>query len=321
MIFVDGMKDRFEAVGFGALNWDDNRKVARMLPPGGETSGKVLQGTPGGNSANTVAGLSRLGIRTAYIGAVGTDAAGKTLVKNLEHENVEPLVLTKEGSSGNCLILSDDSGERSIYVFPEVNDTIQISDISPETVGRIEEAEYFHTGNFACLNSFDSLETQLALAQKARNFSFAPGNLYANSGGIVRKNKNAVLEKLFRKTDVLFLNRDECRMFTGEDYADGAKSLIKNYGIGIVALTLGARGCLVQTKNDSFEVSSFKPMQIKDTTGAGDAFAAGFLFGMIKGKNPETCGKTGNFVASKCLEGIGARAGLPYLKDLPKELV
>lgn len=315
------MKNKFEVVGFGALNWDDNRKVARILLPGGETSGKVLQGTPGGNSANTIVGLSRMGVKTAYIGAVGNDAAGKNLVKNLEHEKVDPFVLVKEGSSGNCLILSDDSGERSIYVFPEVNDTISIRNIPPETIETIESAEYFHSGNFACMNSFDSLETQLVLAQKAGSFSFAPGNLYANPEGIVRKNKNAVVEKLLCKTDVLFLSKDECRMLSGEDYANGAKSLIKNYGINIVVLTLGARGCLVQTKNNSVEVQAFSTNQIKDTTGAGDAFAVGFLFGLIKGKNPETCGKIGNFVASKSLEGVGARSGLPYLKDLPKEFV
>ncbi len=308
---------RFQVVGFGALNWDDNRKVNEILLPGMEDSGIILHGSPGGSAANTVAGLSRLGVKTAFLGAVGKDEYGKRLIDDLKSEKIKPLVLTKNGSSGVCLIISNNMGERSIYVFPEVNDSISFGDVFPYT-GAVEEAEYFHTATFACVNSFKSLETQLKLACKSRNLVFSPGNIYSNPEGMVRKKKDKVIQKLLGRTNVLFLNDDESRMLTGEnDYAVASKILIEEYGMNIVALTLGNKGCYIRTRAKGIKVSSFKPRRIADTTGAGDAFAAGFLFGLVNGKKSETCGKIGNYLACRCIEEAGARKGLPFLKELP----
>ncbi len=309
---------KFEVVGFGALNWDDNRRVRKIILAGRETSGYVLRASPGGSAANTIVGLSRLGARAAFVGAVGSDEIGRNVLKNLKQEKVKPLVLVKKGFSGNSLVFSDDNGERTIYVFPGVNDCTRASDIPPNAVQAIEESEYFHSSTFACLNSFDSLKTQLALAKKSNMFSFAPGNLYTNPEGIARKTNNSIIQKLLGMTDILFSNREECRMLTGkDDYVKASKNLIKSYGIGTVALTLGKKGCYIRTKNDAVTVPSFKPRRIADTTGAGDAFAAGFLFGLVNRKNPETSGKIGNYVAAKCIEETGARKGLPFLKEMP----
>ena len=307
------MAEKYDVVGFGALNWDDNRQVSEILLPGRETSGNVLDGSPGGSAANTIAGLSRLGINTAFVGAVGNDGIGAELIRDLEDEGVKPLVNVNYGHSGNCLILIDSEGERSIYVFPEVNDTISIDEVSAETLDIIRNAEYFFSSSFACQDHYDSLMTQLELARTAKKFCFSPGNLYTNPENRIRIEQGSILEGLMYEANVLFLNEDEIKMLTGESYIPASKTLMDHYGnMDIIAVTLGERGCLVKTRDDEIEIAPEIPKSVQDTTGVGDAFAAGFVYGLLKGEKPETCGIYGNQVAGRCIEKTGAREGLPY---------
>jgi ribokinase len=87
--------------------------------------------------------------------------------------------------------------------------------------------------------------------------------------------------------------------------------------VKVVAVKLGSRGCYVTDGRQSHSVEAFK-VNVVDTTGAGDAFCAGFLYGLLKHKSLEECGRIGNFVASRCTTKMGARVGLPTLKDLTK---
>jgi ribokinase len=87
--------------------------------------------------------------------------------------------------------------------------------------------------------------------------------------------------------------------------------------VKVVAVRLGSKGCYVTDGKQGHHVEAFK-VNVVDTTGAGDAFCAGFLYGLIKHKNLDECGRIGNFVASRCTTKIGARAGLPTLEGLAK---
>jgi ribokinase len=86
-------------------------------------------------------------------------------------------------------------------------------------------------------------------------------------------------------------------------------------GVKVVAVKLGERGCFVTDGEEQHAIEAFKTSTI-DTTGAGDAFCAGFLYGLLNSKSLLECGRIGNFVASRKVAKIGARAGLPYKKDL-----
>jgi len=105
-------------------------------------------------------------------------------------------------------------------------------------------------------------------------------------------------------------------MLTKKDYRNGSKTLL-GMGVEVMAVKLGSRGCYVTDGKESYLVPAFtkKP---KDTTGAGDAFCAGFIYGLLNQKDLYTCGKLGNLVASRCIRKYGARAGLPSKSDLPK---
>jgi ribokinase len=97
-------------------------------------------------------------------------------------------------------------------------------------------------------------------------------------------------------------------------YKKGAEFLLDN-GINVVAVKLGSEGCYVADANENHLIEPFKTKAV-DTTGAGDAFCAGFLFGLISKRSLFDCGRIGNFVASRCIMKMGARVGLPKLMDL-----
>jgi ribokinase len=109
-------------------------------------------------------------------------------------------------------------------------------------------------------------------------------------------------------------SENELKMLTGKHLKEGAATILK-HGVVIVAVKLGQKGCYVTDGKEShfIEPSDATPV---DKTGAGDAFCAGFLYGLVKGKDLYECGRIGNFVASRCIEKIGARAGLPRASDL-----
>lgn len=307
------MDEKYDVVGYGALNWDDIRQVDEIVLPGGETSGTIQPGDSGGSAANTVAGLSRLGLKnTAFIGAVGNDDMARYLVNDLEKENMTPLVLEKDDKSGTCLVLVDPKGERAIYVFPEVNDQISFNDINKEKKETIKSADYLYTATFACKKSYESLETQFELAKMAERHAFSPGTLYTE--GRILQEKREIIDGLLDNTEILFLNNKEIKNLTGlGTFKIAASQLIENYSnLDIVAVTLGENGCFLNTKNEGILVPAYETKNIGlDTTGAGDSFAAGVLYGIINGKPLETCGQIGNYVASQVIQHTGARKGLP----------
>jgi ribokinase len=138
--------------------------------------------------------------------------------------------------------------------------------------------------------------------------SFDPGALYARLGF-------ARLEPIIGRVFVIMPNFRELKFLTGKtDYRVGAEFLLEK-GVKMVAVKLGSKGCYVTDGKESHLIESFK-VKVVDTTGAGDAFCAGFLYGLAKDKNLHDCGRIGNFVASRCIMEMGARAGLPRSRDL-----
>jgi ribokinase len=110
-------------------------------------------------------------------------------------------------------------------------------------------------------------------------------------------------------------NAIELRLLTGEiDYCKGADFMVGR-GVKIVVVKLGGDGCYVTDGRERHSIEPFK-VKVVDTTGAGDAFCAGFLYGLVNSKSLFECGRLGNFVASRCVMKMGARAGLPFAEDL-----
>jgi ribokinase len=300
---------RFDVVGFGALNVDKLFKVNRIAAKEEESFITDFAETCGGSAANTVISLARLGCKVGFIGKVASDREGKTLLAEFRREGVdtEGVAVTKRGRSGTVMGFVDENGERALYIDPGVNDQVEFSEKSKTYAS---QTMFLHLTSFVGEKSFQTQRRILETIPKDVMVSFDPGALYA-------RKRLAATGSIVERTFVLMPNAGELELLTGmADYTKGAEAMLRK-GVKVVAVKLGSRGCYVTDGRRSHNVEAFK-VNVVDTTGAGDAFCAGFLYGLIKHKSLEECGRIGNFVASRCITRMGARLGLPTLEDLAK---
>jgi len=294
-----------DIIGFGALNVDKLYKVNMIAKEEEESFVIDFKEASGGSAANTIVGLARLGLKTGYIGKVAEDREGELLLKDFRKENVDTggIIISKRGRSGVVMGYIDRKGERALYVDPGVNDWLEFKEINLEYAGR---AEFLHLTSFVGKKPFEAQKKLVKTLSEAK-ISFDPGVLYA------RKSLTS-LEPIVKRSFVMLPNENEIRLLTGKDYERASKTLIKE-GVSVVAVKLGERGCYVTDGKERHFVEPYEK-ELVDTTGAGDAFCAGFLYGLIKGRDLYECGRLGNFVAARCISKMGARTGLPTIHDL-----
>lgn len=323
----------FDVVGFGALNYD-RLYIVREIPKGGdEIVIKSIREDPGGSAANTIVGLARLGLKTGFIGIVGFDTIGRLIIEAFEKENVDTrgISVTSGGRTGLVIGFVDRKGERALTVEPGINNDLKLTDIN---IGYAKRAKLMHLSSFV---SSGQLKEQVFLVEEsAKNnkdikFSFSPGMIY------VRKGIDKLLP-ILRHCNVTFLHEKEMKLLTGLEYKKGCDALIRK-GVEIVVVTLGVKGCYITDGNKSEFIASQRPEvalnssrkvgpkghrpvrpKVVDTTGAGDAFAAGFLYGFLTKQSLQKCGALGNWMASECVTKYGARRGLIYSLNKFKEL-
>src|SRR3972149_1265967 len=301
------MSKAFDVVGFGGLNVDKLFKVNKICGPDGEGFITDSEEVAGGSAANTVVGLARLGCKVGFIGKVASDREGDMLVEGFRREGVDTdgIIHAKNGRSGVVMGFLDEKGERALYVDPGVNDTIELNEINKENAS---QAKFLHLTSFIGEKSLQTQKRLVETLPESVKLSVDPGELYARRG-------LKALEPIIERAYVLMPNGAELELLTNlSDYNEASNFLLKR-GVKIVAVKMREKGCYVTDGKESHLIEAFKT-QVVDTTGAGDAFDAGFLYGLIVGKSLRECGRLGNFVASKCIMKMGARAGLPSLREL-----
>jgi len=307
-----------EVVGLGALNIDHLCKVERTLDDGEAVAIKATS-LPGGSAANTVYALAKLGVSAGFLGVVGDDEDGKLLKDDFERVGVDvSQIKVKAGAkSGSVLCLSDNFGKRSLYVIPGANSLLEMNDLD---LDYINGALILHLASFADDKQFKILIKLMDKLEPKVKLSFSPGALYTAK-------ELKALAPILKRTYILFLNQSELKELTGKEIKAGAESLLIA-GSKIVVVTLGkgekldkgqktAIGYIKDAKAE-YIVEAPNHDKAVDTTGAGDGFAAGFLYGLLKDKGLEECGRLGDIVARFCISKTGARTGLPNPSQLKK---
>ncbi len=298
---------RFDVVGFGALNVDTLLKVDRIA--GAEEESFIHDYTQacGGSAANTVVGLARLGCKVGFIGKVADDYEGKLQIDCFRTEGVDTdgIIHSPKGKSGVCLGFVDKKGARALYINSGVNDTIEFRELNPAYV---TQTQFLHLSSFVGEKSFRTQKKLLSFLPDSVKVSFDPGSLYAQKGF-------SAIEPIIQNSTVMMPNAMELQLLTGEREIPKGAAILIQQGVQIVAVKLGAKGCYVTNGKEKRTIPPYKVKTV-DTTGAGDAFNAGFLYGLLHEKPLAECGRLGNFVASRCAMKMGARDGLPYEKDL-----
>jgi ribokinase len=307
-----------EAIGFGAMNIDRLYRVQRVLVDG---EAPIMQQTlaPGGSAANTIYGLAKLGIKTGFIGAIGDDDEGKLLLDDFQGMGVDTsqIKIKSAAATGSVLCLTDRRGRRALYVSPGANGLLTWQDIDFQY---LNQARMIHLSSFVADEQFHLQHRVLSAVSPSVKVSLAPGALYAGKGW-------DALAPWLKRAYILFVNQREMRALTGEEFEAGARRCLEQ-GCGIVVVTLGKgidRGkpiaCYINDGAREYYIEAQRGERgaVIDTTGAGDAFATGFLYGLLKGEELQNCGLLGQVVARLAILKMGARAGLPSLSQLAQK--
>lgn len=281
-------------LGFSSLDYVGIVPHLPGLDEGMAMSDLAVQG--GGPVAQALVALARLGAETGYIGRMGDDHAGRAMRQSLEEEGVNLAELqTQPGaSSAQCVILVDQrTGKRSICAYPGTAGDIAAGAMS---------LDYACSGRFLHLDGF-SLEAAVAAAEAARR---AGVRVCLDAGGSLER-----LRPLIELTDVLIANEPFALEAGGGDARLGTARL-REFGPRIVVATLGAAGSYTFTDDEAFLIPGF-PVDVVDTTGAGDVFHGAYLFGLLQGwPLRDAAAFAAAAAALKCTK-LGGRAGIPRL--------
>jgi ribokinase len=297
----------FDVVGFGALNVDKLYRVNRIACAEEESFIQNMTETCGGSAANTIVGLARLGCTVGFVGKISADREGELQLAEFKKENVDinGIVKAKQGCSGLVTGFVDKQGQRALYINSGINDTLLLGDVN---LSYISQTKFLHLTSFVGEKSYLTQKSLIKKIPQSVKVSFDPGAIYARKG-------LAELEPIIKRCYVIMPNRGELQLMVGfADYVKGADSLIER-GVKVVAVKLGEEGSYVTNGRERHHIEAFKTKTL-DTTGAGDAFCAGFLYGLLRNRGLRECGLIGNFVASRKITKAGARAGLPRAADL-----
>lgn len=293
----------FDAAGFG-VNAVDHLMVVPEYPDS-DTNTRLIeykQGA-GGQTASAIAALQRLGMRTAYAGRFGTDVEGRFGLQSLRDEGVDvefAEVIEGARTQIGYIIIEAKRGERTV-IWDRDERLAYDADTAPvEWAGK---ARVLH------LDSHDPL----ACARMARAARAAGTIVSADIDNIYEG-----LPELLPLIDVLISSKEFPRLLTGMEDEHAALAEIKaRYGCALVGLTKGGRGATVLCEGEFLETPAFQvPGGCVDTTGAGDAFHAGFLYGLLQGEEIESSLKLGCAVAALGCRALGARTGLPTREEL-----
>ena len=257
----------------------------------------------GGEVATTVVGLTRLGIKTAYVGRFGDDEAGNYGLQTLIDEGVNTDFAERIAGARTqiaFIIIDERNGERTVIWKRDMQ------------------------------LSFDETEVSAKIATLGKILHFTPHDTQAciKLAGIARENGTIVsididnifegVEELFPQVDIFISSAEFAENFVGiADKRQALKELKSRYGFKIAGMTLGENGSLMLCGNEFIKTKGFQvPNGCKDTTGAGDSFRTGFLYGLLKGENVETSAKMANAVSALKCRKIGARTALPNASEL-----
>ncbi len=263
----------------------------------------------GGSAANTIHGLARLGMETAFIGTVGNDEIGMFFQEDLKKSGILPLLFKSDSPSGvaNAMITKD--GERTFGTF--LGAAIELSgDMLKREL--FEGYDMLHIEGYLVQNH-DLLKTALKLAKSAG----LKVSLDLASFNVVEDNLDFLKEMVKNYVDIVFANEEEAKAFTGMSPKNALNEIARISDISVVKI--GSKGSMIKQGDTIVNIEPIKA-RLVDTTGAGDIYASGFLWGYLNGLGFEKAGYAGSLLASSVIEVIGAKFNENKWKDIKKRL-
>lgn len=255
----------------------------------------------GGSASNTITGLAKLGINTGFIGRVGNDFYGNYYKEDLEKYNVTShLSVSKTEASGVATTFISKDGQRTFGTYLGAAALLEKSDLKESD---FKGYDYFYIEGYLVQN-LDLIREAISLAKKHG----AKVILDLASFNVVESNREFLLEIIPELVDIVFANEEEAKALLNVDPQEAVDILAQKAEIAIVKL--GENGSLIKKGSESVFVPSLKVNCI-DTTGAGDLYAAGFLYGLLSNLSLKESGEIGSLLAANVIQQVG-----PKMDDL-----
>ncbi|HEY5499848.1 MAG TPA: adenosine kinase [Bacteroidales bacterium] len=250
----------------------------------------------GGSAANTITGASKLGVKSVFIGKVFHDEVGLNYKEDLNYYGVDSFLLEGKQESGQSLVFVSQDGQRTFATFLGAAADLLPEDIKPEF---FQDSTLFYIEGYLLQNH----ELILKAVKMAREGGLKVA-LDLASYNVVEDNLEFLKELITSHVDIVFANEEEAKALTGLQPAEALESIAAHVEIAVVKI--GAQGAMAIRGNERVLVPAMEANCI-DTTGAGDLFAAGFIYGMSIGLSLADCTRYGTITAGKVVEVIGPK--------------
>ncbi len=301
------MPDPVKVVGIGSCGVDYFAIVPRLLGPEEKINADRMEIHAGGVTGNNLTQVGRLGVSAGWLGLIGDDDSGRLIVQAFVDDGLDlsGIETIKGEQSTFVWIPVDAQGERCIYMFPNVNGKLSAEQVRTLFSSHIKRAKHFHTE--ASQLSLPPVKEGMQIARDAGVRVIFDLDVAPSYFAQAKLGSEQDLIAAMQLVDVLKPCKAAAKEITGEsDYEKMAAKLLA-LGPKVVALTMGADGCLIASGNQMVRVSPFKVVVV-DSTGAGDAFMGGLSFGLLQGWDFARVGLFANACAAICCTKVGARS-------------
>ena len=290
---------------------DDNFLNEHQLQKGGmflveeDQIKKVLESTKnlspiqtsGGSAANTIHGLAKLGVEVAYVGKVGEDKVGEFFVEDLKQSGIETKLFYSKTPSAIAAALITPDSERTFATYLGASVEMSPDDITEDT---FKGYDILHIEGYLVFNQ--ALIEKALQTAKAMNLQVS---IDMASFNVVEANLDFLKEMLAKYVDIVFANEEEAKSFTGLEPKEACEAIAKDVEIAVVKI--GKEGAYIKEgNNEMIHAPAFKANSI-DTTGAGDSYASGFLYGYTNGASHYNSSRIGALIAGNVIEHLGAK--------------
>jgi len=255
--------------------------------------------TPGGSSANTIAGAARCGASGVFIGTIGNDEHGSIYLTETQKSGVTPILPTLKSATGHAITFITPDSERTFETYLGAAAELSVDAIDEDAIA---SSKILHLEGF--LFEPPGVKEAAFHAMDIAKKNNVTISVDLSDPALIERIHDTFDLILKDYVDIVFVNEEEAKAYTGKEEGDALNDLSKLCSFAVVKL--GARGSLIKTDRNIYTIPSY-PVDVVNTNGAGDMYASGVLSGISMGFTPEDCGKIGSYGSSLVVGSNGAR--------------
>lgn len=261
-----------------------------------ETTGLPKKKASGGSAANTIHGLAHMGLETAFIGKIGNDDMGRFFRKDMQVNKINTILYNSINDTGRAVALVSPDSERTFATYLGASVELIAEDLTSDI---FDEYDLFYIEGYLVQNK-ELIDKALRLAKSTGLITC----LDLASYNIVLENVDFLLEIIGKYVDIVFANEEEAKALTGLNPVEAIRKLSGICNIAVIKV--GPEGSWVMQGKEMIKINAVSSDPV-DTTGAGDLYASGFIYGLSLKAKLETCGRIGAILAGKVIEVLGAK--------------